>query len=671
MRYPFTLKRSSDDRTTKNVFITGVILALFAAVFVMLDMGPLRQLDRISYDLMLRKLAEKPANPGVLLVDIDEESLARYGQWPWPRHIVARMLDIIGAGEPDSVGIDILFAEKDRTSLGLVREELRSDFGVDLDLSNLPPELIDNDKALARSLRKGPFSLGVMFRFGERAIIDQELPDTAIQTIQVSHQSEQVSHYPVAEGVVTTIPELTSAAEDLGFVNVLKDPDGVVRRAPLFIRYDEKFYPSLALIACLRSQNRDRVILESNAEGMVSVRVGDTIIPVDRQGNIVIRFRGPSRTYTTISASDVLDGKFSSDTFSKKIVFIGASAEGLMDNHPTPFDRHFPGVEVHASVAGAILDQDFIGVPTWTNGARGVGAFLAVMLALIMVMRFSTAAVAGGLFIGLLLIIPSGTMALFSIYRVFISPASTMFVFVISFSLLALVRFRSEEIISLHRERELVAARDCAMVGLASLAETRDSETGGHILRTQRYIEILAQYLAHQGNRELHLQPEEIDLLVKSSPLHDVGKVGVPDAILLKPGPLTAPEFEEMKKHALYGAKALAKAESASGITNESSFLSIAREIALTHHEKWDGTGYPHGLKGNGIPLSGRLMALVDVYDALISRRVYKEAMSHEKAVGIICNASGTHFDPDIVKAFEALQEEFHTIATQLRDREQ
>lgn len=341
-----------------------------------------------------------------------------------------------------------------------------------------------------------------------------------------------------------------------------------------------------------------------------------------------------------------------------------------MDNHPTPFDRHFPGVEVHASVAGAILDQDFIGVPTWTTGAKGVGAFLAVMLALIMVMRFSTAVVAGGLFIGLLLIIPSGTMALFSIYSVFISPASTMVVFIISFSLLALVRFRSEEIISLRRERELAAARDCAMVGLASLAETRDSETGGHILRTQRYIEILAQYLAHQGNRELHLQPEEIDLLVKSSPLHDVGKVGVPDFILLKPGPLTASEFEEMKKHTLYGAKALAKAESASDITHDSSFLKIAQEIALTHHEKWDGTGYPHGLKGNDIPLSGRLMALVDVYDALISKRVYKEAMSHQEAVKTICNDSGTHFDPAIISAFKALQEEFQTIAAQLRDKE-
>jgi HD-GYP domain-containing protein (c-di-GMP phosphodiesterase class II) len=136
----------------------------------------------------------------------------------------------------------------------------------------------------------------------------------------------------------------------------------------------------------------------------------------------------------------------------------------------------------------------------------------------------------------------------------------------------------------------------------------------------------------------------------------------VPDAILLKPGPLTPAEFEEMKKHTVYGAEALAKAESASGITDDSSFLKTAREIALTHHEKWDGTGYPNGLEGKNIPLSGRLMAIADVYDALISDRVYKKAMNHEAAANIIRNGRSTHFDPEIVDVFEALEGEFLAI---------
>ncbi|MCP3871526.1 MAG: HD domain-containing protein, partial [Gammaproteobacteria bacterium] len=180
---------------------------------------------------------------------------------------------------------------------------------------------------------------------------------------------------------------------------------------------------------------------------------------------------------------------------------------------------------------------------------------------------------------------------------------------------------------AMRRERELAAARDCAIVGWASLAETRDTETGHHILRTQKYILALAQYLAEQSCQQYQLLPTEMEVLFKSSPLHDVGKVGVPDSILLKPGPLTHDEFEEMKKHTIYGAEVLAKAELASGIVDEASFLKTARDIALTHHEKWDGSGYPQGLKGEEIPLSGRLMAVADVYDALISKRIYKKAM--------------------------------------------
>jgi HD-GYP domain-containing protein (c-di-GMP phosphodiesterase class II) len=145
----------------------------------------------------------------------------------------------------------------------------------------------------------------------------------------------------------------------------------------------------------------------------------------------------------------------------------------------------------------------------------------------------------------------------------------------------------------------------------------------------------------------------------------------VRDSILLKPGPLTPSEFEEMKKHTVYGAEALAKAESASGISDETSFLKTAREIALTHHEKWDGTGYPNGLKGNTIPLSGRLMALADVYDALISERVYKKAMSHETAANIIRSRSGTHFDPEIVDVFEALEDKFLAINLEHADKKE
>lgn len=210
------------------------------------------------------------------------------------------------------------------------------------------------------------------------------------------------------------------------------------------------------------------------------------------------------------------------------------------------------------------------------------------------------------------------------------------------------------------RTTELAQMRDVTILALASLAETRDNETGAHILRTQQYVRVLAEHLKDHSRFKSVLTPSMVDLIYKSAPLHDAGKVGIPDAILLKPGKLTDEEYSIMKQHSLIGAQAL---ESAQAILGENSFLSVAREIMETHHEKWDGSGYPYGLVGKAIPISGRLMALADVYDALISERVYKPAFSHEKARNIIVEGRGTHFDPDVVDAFLELETTFQEVA--------
>ena len=215
------------------------------------------------------------------------------------------------------------------------------------------------------------------------------------------------------------------------------------------------------------------------------------------------------------------------------------------------------------------------------------------------------------------------------------------------------------------RTIELVRTQDATIYTLASLAETRDPETGGHIRRTQNYVRAMADHIQNWPKFADQLTPAVIDLLHKSAPLHDVGKVGVPDSILLKPGKLTDEEFEEMKKHTVYGRDALAGAEEMLG---SNSFLHLAREIAYTHQEKWDGSGYPQGLKGEAIPLSGRLMAVADVYDALISRRVYKPPFTHGKAVSIMSEGRGTHFDPDLIDAFMQIQEQFRQIALEFAD---
>ncbi len=216
------------------------------------------------------------------------------------------------------------------------------------------------------------------------------------------------------------------------------------------------------------------------------------------------------------------------------------------------------------------------------------------------------------------------------------------------------------------RTLEVQAIQDVTILALASLAETRDNETGNHIQRTQHYVRALAEELSSHPKYASQLDQRTIGLLFKSAPLHDIGKVGIPDSILLKPGRLDDDEMAIMKTHTTLGREAIAHAETQLGM--EVDFLQTAKDIAYFHQEKWDGTGYPEGRSGEDIPLSARLMSLADVYDALISRRVYKPPFSHEEATKIILEGRGKHFDPSVVDAFQAQEQRFKEIAQTFAD---
>jgi putative two-component system response regulator len=217
------------------------------------------------------------------------------------------------------------------------------------------------------------------------------------------------------------------------------------------------------------------------------------------------------------------------------------------------------------------------------------------------------------------------------------------------------------------RTEENVAIKDTTILALSSLAETRDNETGNHIRRTQHYVRTLALQLRDHPHFNHYLTPDNIEMLYKIAPLHDIGKVGIPDRILHKPGKLTDEEFEIMKTHTLLGGNAISGAENMSSVRN-SHFLKAARQIAIGHHERWDGSGYPFKLRENAIPIPARLMALADVYDAMSCRRVYKSALAHDEVTETIIEGKGTHFDPDVVDAFIAAISEFKEIAARFRD---
>lgn len=216
------------------------------------------------------------------------------------------------------------------------------------------------------------------------------------------------------------------------------------------------------------------------------------------------------------------------------------------------------------------------------------------------------------------------------------------------------------------RTKEVANIQDVTVYALSSLAETRDSETGKHIKRTQQYVKLLADHLKHHPRFCNSLSDKTIEMLYKTAPLHDIGKVGIPDHILLKPGKLTDAEFDIMKTHTRIGRNAILNAEKL--LNKPAPFLFYAREIAYTHHEKWDGKGYPERLSGNNIPVSGRIMAMADVYDALITRRIYKQAFAHTEAVDIVKEESGRHFDPEMVAVFLDIAAQFYEIGQQYSD---
>jgi putative two-component system response regulator len=229
----------------------------------------------------------------------------------------------------------------------------------------------------------------------------------------------------------------------------------------------------------------------------------------------------------------------------------------------------------------------------------------------------------------------------------------------------------------LRRTHETELAQDLTLCALAELAEARDNDTGNHILRTQAYVEALARKLRQHLDWADELTDIGLMRIVKAAPMHDIGKIGIRDHILLKPGRLTGEEFEEMKTHSRIGGDALARAmqramalhvQDGSELPEPVHFLQVACTIAYYHHEKWDGSGYPRGLKGKAIPHPARLMALADVYDALTTARVYKAAWSREATARHIAEQSGLHFDPDVVQAFLDIRNEFESIANRLAD---
>ena len=653
-----------DRRNRSRVLLYGI---LFSVLLFFLNLVKPTFFDFLTnrvYDTLLSTNTGQPS-PVPVIVDIDEKSLKQYGQWPWPRYRIAILLDKLRNLGALSIGLDILFAEEDRASIHSIRKELSRDFGVDFEFREVPQSLRDNDQRLAEALSRGPIVLGYQFLFDEGSDSESCLLHP-IHVNKLGHEkAERVSPLFIhARSVSCNLKMFSQAAAGSGFFNVSPETDGILRRVPLIMEHKGKLYPNLALVTLMKALGVNDVLLKTDRRGMDSLYLNQTAIPLTSNGSLLIRFRGKGKTFEYISAADILSDRIPDGKIQGKIVFVGTSASGLKELKSTPFDPIFPGVEVHATVVDNILKKDFISRPKWAAGLEFLGVLVLGLISAFILAW--TGAGWSSLLLGVLGVgVWQASVWTFRSEGIFISPVLPLIVLVCNFSILTFFRFWQEEQRVKERTRELTMVQEATIESMSSLTETRDPDTGEHIRRTQNYIRLLAEYLKNQPGFRALLNDETIDLLCKSAPLHDIGKVGVSDRILLKPGKLTEQEFEEMKQHTIYGRDTILAAERKLGNT---SFLCVAREIVYTHHERWDGSGYPEGLKGEQIPVPGRLMALADSYDALTSKRVYKSQIPHEKAVEIIIEEKGSHFDPEVVDAFLEVKENFRQIALKYAD---
>jgi len=373
------------------ILLAGFVSSLFMMGLAAQDPLFFQFLNNKLFDTFLRQV-HSPVTSGVpVIVDLDEKSLAEFGQWPWPRYRVARLVEKIAALGADAVGLDVVFAEPDRTSLEVLQRELAEGYRVKLNVTGIPADLLDNDRIFAKALAAGPFVLGYYFKFeslgatlAKQCDIRMRQPGLLWPPGSKNNNVQRIVYD--APEVVCNIPILSNAVPTSGFFNTLPDADGIFRRTPLFIAFNGKLYPSLALATLLRAKEYKQYVLRVSDDIFepMTLILDDLAIPLDEHGQFLINFRGPRNSFPYYSAADLLKDKLPANSFKGKIVFLGTSAAGLKDLRATPLDQIYPGVEAHATVVDNILRKDFIQQPAWYKHVEIFGVlamgFLSTLL---------------------------------------------------------------------------------------------------------------------------------------------------------------------------------------------------------------------------------------------------------------------------------------------------
>jgi PAS domain S-box-containing protein len=341
---------------TRSLLITGLLISSLLSLVYLLQPSFVRSTNNRTLDVIMNLANAKAASGSIVIVDVDEKSLERFGQWPWPRNILARLLRTINESAASSIALDMILAEPDRTS----RLEMPSDKGNPVPELDLPRarDLLDHDRELADTLARGPYVLGYQFLFGEspKPLTSCSLHPLNIGWINMPDAAPDHAFFFTAQGLTCNRRLLSNAVAYAGFLNAAPDVDGILRRVPMLIRFKDRLYPSLTLATLMQYQKSSQIGIHLNKNiGHLELMVGDRSLPVDTQGNMIVQFSGRRGAITRISAGDILDGKFSPETLKGKVVLVGSSAAGLEPAYQTSAGPLHTHAEIHAQVLENVL----------------------------------------------------------------------------------------------------------------------------------------------------------------------------------------------------------------------------------------------------------------------------------------------------------------------------
>ncbi len=612
-----------------------------------LNSNIIKFIDYKIYDIFSfyfeKNFSNKKSN--VVLIDIDEKSIKKLGQWPWPRVVMADLINRLSFLYPAAIGMDIFFPNEDRTSPIVLENFYKKFFNLNTKILNIPFYLKNNDKIFSNAVKQSNTILPVLLQKGGECNLKE-----------FGFHSSLIKTSYNCSSVFCNYKPIQNSLKYFGFINSFLDSDGIFRRVPLFANYRENLIPFFPLAILM---SIEKPLVKGNNEFVI---LGHKV-RMNEDGEVLLNFHTP---YSKIlSAIDILNNNFNKKDITGKIVVIGSLAIGLNNPYINSFYKKLSSLKITSTFIDNLLNDALLIQPEYLKFVNICLSFtLSFLILWFLFKRW---------YIGILsLFLVSFLISFVWLWYEFSNGVyvSIGYFWVPLFSYFFFISLFFSVVNHLEKRKfygELEKSHSAALESITLVAAMRDDETGSHLIRTKKYIKILAEYLYKKGYYKKYLNPKFIRLLYEAAPLHDIGKVAISDNILKKKGKFTKEEYEIMKKHTVLGKEMI---EKAMNIYNKNEFLQIACSIAYYHHERWDGSGYPQGLKGDEIPIEGQLMAIADVYDALISKRVYKEAYSYQEAENFIISERGKGFNPVIVDAFSVLRYEFRKIASEYKEEE-